>query len=344
MKIVCVCDYYIKRDIQIKYKELEKLGAEVVLVDNEDLINDEAACMEVMFKTEKEGAKSVKCNGNVVKEAEQADILIVHITPVNQEAIKHMKNLKVLGVMRGGLDSIDIDCLKEKGVKIVHAPSRSAHAVADFTVGMILSETKNIAKSYHGLMEGKWIKSYANNNNVHDLRTRTIGVLGCGNIGKEVIKRLEAFGSRIIVHDPFIPIEDIAKMGYSAVSKEELLEQSDIITIHLRLSEQTKNYIGREEFDRMKPNCIFVNTARAGLVDQQAMLEALKNQKISGAAVDVFAEEPLPSDNPLVKLDNITMTAHIAGASCDTFENSVNLIYDEIERYLKGEDMKCVVV
>lgn len=343
MKIVCVCDYYIDRTLQEKYKELEAMGAEVVLIENEDLIESKEACMDVMFRTEKEGAGAVKCNELVMQAAEDADILIVHITPVNREVIDRCRNLKVLGVMRGGLDSVDVDYLKEKGIQVVHAPSRSAHAVADFTVGMILSEINNIAKSYHGLMEGRWIKEYPNNSNVHDLRTRTVGVLGCGNIGKEVIKRLEPFGSHIIVHDPFVPEEAVRNMGYEAVSKSELLERSDIITLHLRLSEDTRNYIGEEEFAKMKPDCILVNTARAGLVDQKAMLRALEDKKISGAAVDVFNEEPLPDDNRYMKLDNITMTAHIAGTSCDTFLNSVSLIYEEIERYLNKEDMVCVV-
>lgn len=343
MKIVCVCDYFIDKALQKKYKELECLGAEVSIIENEDLIRNEEACMDVMFRTEKEGANAVECSEKVIQDAEDADILIVHVTPVNREVINHLKNLKVLGVMRGGLDSVDVNYLKEKGITVVHAPTRSAYAVADFTIGLMLSEMNNIAKSYHGIMQGEWIKEYPNNDNIHDLRTRTVGVLGCGNIGKEVIKRLQAFGSRIIVHDPFVPQEIIAQMGYEAVSKEELLEKSDIITLHLRLSDATRNFIGQEEFQRMKSDCILVNTARAGLVDQEAMIQALKEKKISGAAVDVFQKEPLPAENPYIKLDNLTMTSHIAGTSCDTFQNSVDLIYEEMERYLKGQDMVCIV-
>lgn len=342
MKIVCVCDYFIDKSLQEKYRKLENLGAEVSIIENEDLIRDEEACMDVMFRTEKEGANAAKCSEKVIKDAVDADVLIVHVTPVNREVVNYLKNLKVLGVMRGGLDSVDVDYLKEKGVTVVHAPTRSAYAVADFTVGIMLSEMNNIAKSYHGIMQGEWIKEYPNNDNVHDLRTRTVGVLGCGNIGKEVIKRLQAFGCKIIVHDPFVSQEAIVQMGYEAVSKEELLEKSDIITLHLRLSDATKNFIGEEEFRKMKPDCILVNTARAGLVDQDAMLQALKEKKISGAAVDVFQEEPLPAENPYTKLDNLTMTSHIAGTSCDTFQNSVDLIYEEIERYLKGQEMICV--
>lgn len=343
MKIVCICDYFIDKELQKKYKELERLGAQVSVIENEDLIRSEKACMDVMFRTEKEGADAAKCSENVIHAAEDADVLIVHITPVNREVIDCLKHLKVLGVMRGGLDSVDVAYLKEKGITVVHAPTRSAYAVADFTMGIMLSEINNIAKSYHGIMQGEWIKEFPNHDNVHDLRTRTVGVFGCGNIGKEVIKRLEPFGCRIIVHDPFVPEAAVTQMGYEAVSKEELLEESDIITLHLRLSDATRNFIGREEFQKMKSDCILVNTARAGLVDQNAMLWALKEKKISGAAVDVFKEEPLPADNPYVELDNLTMTSHIAGTSCDTFQNSVDLIYEEIKRYLEGQEMICVV-
>lgn len=343
MKIVCVCDYYVDKELQEKYKELEQYGVQVDIVENPDLIDSKDACMEVMFQTEKKGAESVTCNPQVVNEMKTADIAIVHITPVNKAVIDQCQNLKLLGVMRGGVDSVNVEYLKEKGVMVVNAPARSAHAVADFTVGMILSEVNNIAKSYHGIMGGRWLKEYANNDNVHDLCTRKVGIIGCGNIGREVIKRLQAFGCDIIVYDPFIESGAIEAMGYHAVTKCELLEQSDIISVHLRLSDETRGFLSEEEFKKMKKNCVLINTARAGLVDQRAMLEALREKRISGAAVDVFEEEPLPIGNEYVKLDNITMTSHIAGTSCDTFQNSVNLIFEEIKRYLQGENPICVV-
>lgn len=343
MKIVCVCDYFVDKELQEKYKELEQYGAEVDIVENPDLVDSKDACMEIMFQTEKKGAESVACNPQVINAMKNADIAIVHITPVNKAVIDQCPNLKMLGVMRGGVDSVNVEYLKEKGVTVVNAPTRSAHAVADFTVGMILSEVNNIAKSYHGIMEGHWIKEYANNDNVHDLRTRKVGIVGCGNIGREVIKRLQAFGCDIIVYDPFIDGNAIEAMGYHAVTKDELLEESDIISMHLRLSDETRGFFGEKEFKKMKKDCVLINTARAGLVDQEAMLEALREKRISGAAVDVFEEEPLPVENEYIKLDNITMTSHIAGTSCDTFQNSVDLIFEEAKRYLQGEKPICVV-
>lgn len=343
MKIVCVCDYFIDATLQNKYRELEQYGAEVKIIENQDIIHDKDSCMEVMFQTEKKGADAVECNKEVVEALKEADVAIVHITPINKTVIDQCPNLKVLGVMRGGLNSVDVGYLKEKGITVVHAPTRSAYAVADFTVGMILSEVNNIAKSYHGIMEGKWIKDFANDDNVHDLRTRKVGIVGFGNIGREVIKRIQAFGSDIIVHDPYVEDEVIREMGYVPVTKDELLKQSDIISMHLRLSEETYHYFGPEDFKKMKKNCVLINTARAGLIDQNAMLGALRERKISGAAVDVFDVEPLPKENEYTKLDNITMTSHIAGTSCDTFINSVELIFNEIERYLHNEPMKRIV-
>lgn len=343
MKIVCVCDYFIDKKLQEKYKELEQYGVEVDIVENPDLIENKDSCMDVMFQTEKNGAEAVVCNEDVIHAIKDADVAIVHITPINKAVIDQCPNLKVLGVMRGGVDSVNVEYLREKGVTVVNAPTRSAHAVADFTVGMILSEVNNIAKSYHGIMEGRWIKEYANNDNVHDLRTRKVGIVGCGNIGREVIKRLQAFGCDIIVYDPYVDSDTVESMGYHAVTKDELLEQSDIISMHLRLSDETKNFFGEKEFKKMKKDCVFINTARAGLVDQKAMLEALKENRISGAAVDVFEEEPLPKENEYIKLNNITMTSHIAGTSCDTFRNSVDLIFEEVKRYLHGEKPICVV-
>ncbi len=207
----------------------------------------------------------------------------------------------------------------------------------------VISEVKNIAKSHHLLMEGKWKKEYPNDINYIDMRNRTIGLIGFGYIGQRVQQNLSGFGSKVIVHDPFMDDKKVKDFGGNPVSLDELLSTSDIISLHLRYSEKTKNFIGREEFAKMNEKATLINTARAGLVDQEAMIEALENKKILGAAVDVYHEEPLPKDNPYIKLDNITLTPHIAGVSNDTIDNAVEIISEDLNRYFKNEEMKCVV-
>lgn len=342
MKILVSCDCYVRPEMVSEIKELEKYGNEVVIYDNE-LLSTKEAFAEYMLKTEVEGAESVEAGDEFIKLAEDADIIAVHLTPVNKKVIDNAKKLKLVAVMRGGVDSVNVDYLHEKGITVTNAPWRSAYAVADFTVGMMISEVKNIAKSHHLLMEGKWQKDYPNDINYIDMRNRTIGLIGFGYIGQRVAQNLSGFGCKILVHDPFLSDEKVKDLGGNPVSLDELLKKCDIISLHLRYSEKTKNFIGKDEFNKMNKMTTLINTARAGLVDQEAMIDALKNKKILGAAIDVYDEEPLSEDNPYINLDNITLTPHIAGVSNDTIANAVEIIAEDLNRYFNNEDMKCIV-
>jgi len=342
MKILVACDCYVTPEMIGELKDLEKYGNEIIVYDNK-LLQTKEAFAEYMLKTELEGAEAVEAGEEFINLAKDADIIAVHLTPVNKAVIDNAKNLKLVCVMRGGVDSVNVELLHEKGITVTNAPWRSAFAVADFTVGMMISEVKNIAKSHHLLMQGKWEKEYPNDINYIDMRNRTIGLIGFGYIGRRVQQNLSGFGSKVIVHDPFMSDEQIRELGGDPVSLDELLCKSDIISLHLRYSEKTKNFIGEEEFDKMNERATLINTARAGLVDQEAMIDALKNKKILGAAVDVYHEEPLSADNPYIKLDNITLTPHIAGVSNDTLANAVEIISEDLNRYFKNEEMKCVV-
>lgn len=332
MKIVCICDYLIQAGRMSRFKDLEKFGAEVVIVDHPELSKSKDAGMKVMLETDTNGANSVKCHPFVLDICRDADIIIVHTAPITRELIEACPNLKAVGAMRGGLNSVDTETLKEKGIPIFHSPTRSVHAVADFTVGMIISELKHISKAHALMVREIWQKDYVRES--RDLRELTVGVIGYGNIGREVIKRLLPFGCKIICYDPFLPPEKITLEGVTPVSREEVISSSDILTIHLRYSEKTEKYISREDFQNMKDTCLFVNTARAGIVDQDALLHALQNNEIGGAALDVYLSEPLEKEHPLCKLQNVTLTPHIAGASTGTFSFAVDEVYSGLENFL----------
>ncbi|HHT96954.1 MAG TPA: 2-hydroxyacid dehydrogenase [Clostridiales bacterium] len=290
-----------------------------------------------MMETENNGPEALEANENIIKHVHDADILIVHMTIVNKKLIDAAKNLKLLGIMRGGCDNANVDYAKEKGIKVVNSGARSSDAVADFTVGMIISEMKNIARSFCELKKGNWVSGYSNFEYAHDLSKNTIGIIGFGIIGQRVAARLKSFGSKIIVYDPYVGDDGIKEKGYLPVSLDKLLTSSDVISIHMRLSTDTKKMIGKNEFDKMKKNAFFINTARAGLVDEDALYNALKGCKIAGAAIDVFNVEPLPKDHRLIQLDNITITPHIAGKTCDTSTNSAELIAIELKRFLDNK-------
>lgn len=334
MKIVCICDHFIQSDRMGKFKGLEKYGAEVVIVDHPELIKSKDASMAVMLQTDMYGIDSVECHPFVLDACEDADIIVVHTTPITKGLIGACPDLKAVGVMRGGLDSVDVDTLREKDIQIIHSPTRSVHAVADFTVGMIISELKHISRAHALMVKGIWQKDHIRE--ARDLRELTVGVLGYGNIGKEVIKRLIPFGCDIICYDPFLLPEEIASGGVTPVSREGLIRSSDILTIHLRYSKKTEKYISREDLHNMKDTCILVNTARAGLVDQEALVYALQNNMIGGAALDVYTQEPLGKEHPFYKLQNVTLTPHIAGTSTGTFCLAVEEVYDGLEKSMKN--------
>jgi D-3-phosphoglycerate dehydrogenase / 2-oxoglutarate reductase len=340
-KILVVSDGGITPDLMKKMFELEEYGAEVTMIEDKDM-NNMGVITDRMLQIELGGIEAAPTYKPLLDACEDKDIIVVHVASINREVINAAKNLKVAAVLRGGYENADVEVLTEHGIKLINAPWRSAHAVADFTVGMMIAENKNIARSYKLICEGKWCKKYVNQEYIHDMRTRTVGLIGFGYIGRQVAKRLSGFGSKVIIYDPFLDPKVITEAGYTAVTLEELLVESDFISVHIRLSEKTAKFIGAKEFAQMKPTAYFINTARAGIADTNALIHALQTKSIGGAAIDVFDEEPLPCDSPLLKLDNITLTSHIAGTSCDTMRNSVEIGFDDIKNYLQGLPMQNV--
>lgn len=333
MKVVCLCDMAITPELMGKMKELELSGHNVVIIDD-DMMQTPKDITRVMLKTEQEGADSCPANEQFIKESQDADIVVVHAAPVNKQVLESAKKLKYVMVLRSGIENVNKNICDDMKVQIINAPGRSAHAVADCTVGLMLSELKNIARGHHDLMNGKWTKKFPNFEYTHDLRNLKVGIIGAGQIGSKVIKRLSGFECDVIVHDPFISDVELEKQGYKAVTLEKLLQESDIVSLHLRLSETTENFIGQKELELMKPTSYLINVARSGLTDKHALVTALKEKWIGGGAFDVFDEEPLSEDNPFLSLDNVTITPHLAGTSMDTFGNSVEIIYDEILKLL----------
>lgn len=337
-KIICVADGGITVKMMEELSALEKFGAEITIVEDKDMYAM-GPITDRMTLIEHEGIDAAPTCQALLDNCADKDILVVHVASINKEVIEKAKNLKVAAVLRGGYENADVPRLTEKGVKLINAPWRSANAVADFTVGMMIAENKNIARSHHLIMEGKWCKKYDNQSYIHDMRKMTVGIIGYGYIGQRVRMRLQGFESKVIVHDPYADPKKCADQNVEFVSLDELLEQSDIVTLHLRLSEKTEHFIGKAELSKMKQTAYLINTARAGLVDTKALAEALRDHAIGGAAIDVYDEEPLPMDHPYLKLSNITLTSHLAGTSCDTMMTSVEIGMEDLKRYLTGETM-----
>ncbi len=337
-KILCMADGGITENIFESMRELEKYDAEVTIVVDESL-RDNTVTMDRMHACEYEGIKAAVTYDGLLDIVQDYDVICVHMTSVNREIIEKGKNLKVVACLRGGYENIDVPACTEHGIKVINSPWRSAPAVADFTVGMMIAENKNIARAHKAIQEGGWRKQFKNMSHIRNMDRSTVGIIGFGYIGRRVIDRLKGFGCKIVVYDPFLDPQVITDAGETAVTLDELLAVSDFVSLHIRYSEKTTKYFGEEQFNKMKPEAYFINTARSGIVDTDALIKALQEERIGGAALDVFDEEPLPADSPFRTMDNVTLVSHMGGTSSDTMACSVEIGYDDLERWLKGEEM-----
>jgi len=339
-KLLLVSDFYLKPDqMKNEFKHLEGYGVEFLTVEDhpEDTID---TFQERMLAMESHGPEFIPPPPHLINAIQDVDILIVHFTVVPAEVIKAAKNLALIGVLRGGCENVNIKAASEKHIPVVNAPGRSGDAVSDFTIGLMIAESKNIVRSSIALREGVWKKSFHNASYLHNLRGRTIGIIGFGEIGTRVAKKLKGFDVKLVIHDPYFPEEKIIKAGYQSVGLHELLRESDFVTLHLRLTKETQHLIGEKELTLMKPTAYIINTARADLIDESALVKALQEGKIGGAAVDVFPTEPLPPTSPFLTLDNVTITPHLAGTSVDTIHNSFGILGEELQRFFNNEPLQ----
>lgn len=295
-------------------------------------------------KMEKEGPMCVPVPEEILKEIEDADVLQVHMMPVPAEVFHRAKKLKFLMSNRGGIENIDIKAATENGVPVICNPAHNANGVAEMTVGLILAETRNIARCHASMSNrGEWLEKYPNSGQIHELSRKTAGLIGFGTIARIVVKLLKAFNMEILVYDPYVKEEEVAALGARKVDFDVLLANSDVVSMHARVSESTKGMMGSEQFSRMKKTAVFINTARPSLVDMNALFTALSERRIMGAAIDVFSSEPVDPADPLLKLENITMTCHKGGDTVESYADSPSMILYEAERFFNGETPRFLV-
>lgn len=336
MKIVGIGDLLIpEKYILNGFKNFKEEGC-IIETINWNLKNYEEL-QEINLLIETHGSECFEPDQSILDGVKDADVIITQFCPITKKVIDNCKNLKAIGVLRGGYENVNISYASKKGIKVYHTPGRNANAVADFTVGMLLAECRNIGKSHYNLKQGKWVRDYLNKDSVPDMQDKTVGIIGLGQIGLKVAKRLHSFDMRILAFDPYVK----ETPSYIQLAElETLMGESDFITLHTRLSEDTERMINSERIDLMKPNAYLINTARSGLVDEKALYDALANHRIMGAALDVFDVEPPTKDYPLITLDNVTVTPHLAGGTMDAFTNSPKLLAEEMIKLLDGRESR----
>jgi D-3-phosphoglycerate dehydrogenase len=276
---------------------------------------------------------------DIVRFVDGADILINHLAPVTGAMLDRLPSLKLIAVSRGGPVNIDVAACKARNVNLVNTPGRNASAVAEFTIAAILAETRLIRAGHEALRQGIWRGDLYRFDQIDaELSEMTVGIIGYGHIGTKVVRLLKPFGSRILVCDPYVPVsaEDRAD-GVEQVDLDTLLRESDVVSLHARVTEETKGFLAAPQFARMKKGAYFINTARGPMVNYDDLYQALKSRHVRGAMLETFWLEPPPADAPLLKLDNVTLTPHIAGASTTTVRIAARMIAEEIRRHAAGE-------
>jgi D-3-phosphoglycerate dehydrogenase / 2-oxoglutarate reductase len=334
MRLLAISDTYIPHAImQQGLMPLGKLGfgIEVRPWEHASLIDLQQANLAI----EQGGPSAVPLDEALTANCEDVQILLVQFAPVDRRSLERFPALNVLGVLRGGCENVDLQAATERGICVLNTPGRNARAVAECTLGLILAEIRNLARSHAALKAGDWRREFPNSQAIPELRGKTVGLVGYGAIGRLVAHYLQAFGSRIIAFDPYLQGDPAPA---ERVDLNTLLEQSDVVSLHARLTPENHHLIGAAELARMKSSAVLVNTARSGLVDEQALIDALAKGSIMGAALDVFDCEPIGPGHPLLELENVTLTPHLAGSSIDAFYGSPALMASHLANLLEGKE------
>ncbi|ERM93070.1 3-phosphoglycerate dehydrogenase [Caldanaerobacter subterraneus subsp. yonseiensis KB-1] len=266
-------------------------------------------------------------------------IIVRSATKVDRELIEKGEKLKVIGRAGNGVDNIDVEAATQRGILVVNTPAGNTIAAAELTIGLMLAIARNIPQAYHAALNGDFRRDRFKG---VELNGKTVGIIGLGRIGSLVASRLAAFNMRVIAYDPYMPDERFEKCGVKRVTLDELLEQSDFITIHIPKTEETKKMIGEKEFKKMKKGVRIVNAARGGIIDEKALYNAIKEGIVAAVGLDVLEVEPKYNvehqdfHNRLLELPNVVFTPHLGASTYEAQENISIAIAQEVISALNG--------
>ncbi|TCS93438.1 phosphoglycerate dehydrogenase [Hazenella coriacea] len=273
-------------------------------------------------------------------EIETADALLVRSqTKVTVEVIEKAHQLKVIARAGVGVDNIDIPAATKKGIIVVNAPDGNTISTAEHTFAMLISLSRNIPQAYRSLTQGEWKrKDFVG----VELNKKTLSIIGLGRIGAELAKRAKAFRMQVVAFDPYLTDERAEKLGVKKASLEEAISVGDYITVHTPLTKETKHLINDKAFGLMKDGVRILNCARGGIIDEQALYDAIRAGKVAGAALDVFENEP-PKDHPLLQLPQVIATPHLGASTIEAQENVAIDVSEEVLHILRGQPFKNAV-
>lgn len=277
---------------------------------------------------------------DLIEKIKDYDILVVRSgTNVDEEVINSGTRLKMIARVGVGVDNVDVDAATRRGIVVINSPDASSISVAEHSFGLMLALARKIVQSNISLKEGKWDRKKFMGTELHG---KTLGIIGLGRIGSQVAIRAKAFGMKVIAYDPYISEAAIKEMDVKLVDLETLLKTSDVISIHVPLTNSTRDMIDEKELKMMKNTALLINCARGGIVNEKALYKALKEGWIAGAALDVFSTEP-PRDNPLLTLENLISTPHLGASTEEAQKSAAVEIGNEIINFTNNKPLHNVV-
>jgi len=271
-----------------------------------------------------------------------AEFLVLHPAVISGELLRSAKKLRLIQLLTAGYDAIDVSLASELGVPVATNGGANAWAVAEHTVALLLSLYKRLTHCDRSVREGNWRKPITGFN-TFEVVGKTLGLIGAGKIGRKVAYRFAGFEAKIIYYD-VVPAPDIEKnLGARRMATiEELLREADIVSLHVPGTPETRHMINKETLSIMKPTAVVLNTSRGSAIDETALVEALKQEKILGAGLDVFSKEPIDSDNPLLELENIVLSPHTAGHAYEGWFRRIRFAWENIQRVVAGNPPESV--
>ncbi len=287
--------------------------------------------------------KQMLGGSRLVRALEGVDVFITEADNLREREIQQLTSLQIICSCRGNPVNIDVVAATARGIPVLNAPGRNADAVADLTIALMIMLGRHIMQTAAILRDRDPSKDMQVLARLYfDLKgiemwNKTVGIIGFGAIGRKVAERLLPFGSKLIAYDPFVDEELMAKYHVRKVDLDNLMKDSDFVTVHVMPSESNRGMVGAREIGLMKETAYFINTARSAVTDEMAIVEALKAKKIQGGGFDVYDKEPLPVDHPFMALDNVILLPHIGGATAEVTTHQTQIMVPDIVHLIKGE-------
>jgi D-3-phosphoglycerate dehydrogenase len=267
-------------------------------------------------------------------------VLVRSATKITRESLSRAERLKVIGRAGVGVDTIDVDAATERRIPVLTAPAGNTVSAAELTMALLLALARKVPAADRSMRAGEWDRKSFNG---VELYGKTLGLVGAGRIGGEVALRARAFGMRVLVFDPFLNPDRASALGVETAELDELLSKADVLSVHVPLTDETHGLIGEAQLARLKPSAFVLNVARGGVVNEDALLKALQNKTIAGAALDVYSSEPLPADHPFRTLPNVVLTPHLGASTAEAQQNVAIEIAEAVRAALLENDVSRAV-